>query len=114
MTERSQSNKTNQLPESSTTEPLPVEEPTLYIYFLKNRKHRANGTNNDAIVIAQNEPQARRIANDSLRCNEGGYEFTMSNEPNFWELDKYSSIRRIGTADKGLWVQLVSYNWTGN
>tara|TARA_Y100000590_G_scaffold262224_1_gene294311 strand:- start:1337 stop:1681 length:345 start_codon:yes stop_codon:yes gene_type:complete len=114
MTERSQSNTKNQLPESSTTEPLPVEEPTLYIYFLKNLKHRANGTNNDAIVIAQNEPQARRIANDSLQCNEGGREFTISKQPNFWELDEYSSIRRIGTADKGLWVQLVSYNWTGN
>ena len=31
MAETSQSNTTNQLPESSTTEPLPVEEPTLYL-----------------------------------------------------------------------------------
>ena len=114
MAETSQSNTKNQLPESSTTEPLPVEEPTLYIYFLQNRKYRASGTNNDAIVIAQDESQARRIANDSLLCNKGGQEFTLSEEPNFWELDEYSSIRQIGTADEGLWVQLVSYNCTGN
>lgn len=114
MTETSHSNTTNQIPQSSTTETLPVEEPTLYIYFLQNRKHRAKGSNQDAIVIAQNEPQARRIANDSLLCNEGGREFTISEQPDFWELDEYSSIRRIGTADKGLWVQLVSHNRTGN
>ena len=60
------------------------------------------------------ESQARRITNDSLLCNKGGQEFTLSEEPNFWELDEYSSIRQIGTADKGLWVQLVSYNWSGN
>lgn len=110
MAKRSQSNTKNQLPESSTTEPLPVKEPTLYIYFLQNREHHTYGTNKSAIVIAQDEPQARRIANDSLPYNKGCDEFTISEKPNFWELDEYASIRRIGTADKGLWVQCVSYN----
>ena len=127
MAETSQSNTTNQLPngetpiimganheESSTTEPPPEEEPTLYIYYLENREHVDYGTNNSAIVIAEDETQARRVANNALKRNEGGYEFTMSDQPNFWELDEFASIQRIGTADEGQFARLLNYNWTGD
>ena len=66
MAETSQSNTTNHNSMKSPiigsksrrefyTEPLPEEEPTLYIYYLENREHVDYGTNKSAIVIAEDE-----------------------------------------------------------
>ena len=42
-------------------EEQPDDGPTRYIYFLKNLEHHDWGSNNDAVIVAENETQARQI-----------------------------------------------------
>lgn len=119
-----QSNQSNQEPdgpiqviegqESPGTEEQPDDGPTLHIYFINNLEHHDWGSNNDAVIVAENETQARQIATREFSHNGGGAEFTMSGKDNFWELEEYASIRLLGTAAEGEYPRMVTFGWAGN
>ena len=93
-------------------EEQPDDGREFYIYFLENRNHHDWDCYNNAVIIAENETQARQIAHQQFHCM--GTEYDLSGKPNFWELPECASILRLGTAEDAEYPSLVNYNRTGD